>query len=385
MLFLTACRNLEKQGSEEGDTEKSFTYTCPMHPQVVQNAKGTCPICGMDLVPFDKNNPDKFLTLSRRQQQLANITLLTIGSTDQASSGFTTRGQLVSDAMRSTAISSRMKGRIERLYVKEPGRLIKKGQLLFTLYSEDLLALQKEYLLTFRQSARWPEDARLAALLQASRQKLRLYDLSDTAIRNLEEKGSTDALTNYYAPYEGYLSASQVKEGDYVEEGSPLLTLERLDKLWVEADIFPTDGATLQADQIMEVRPDGSEETFHTGVEFIEPEYGASSQIRRIRGSIPNNGGTLRPGTYARITIRSASATQGIFVPTTAVVDNGQKKHVWLSGKNDRFEAKEVSTGPGSGAMIEITKGLKAGDRIAGTGAYLLYSEYVLKKGTDPI
>ncbi|HJT74104.1 MAG TPA: efflux RND transporter periplasmic adaptor subunit, partial [Chitinophaga sp.] len=142
-LLLAACK---ETGKKEIAAEKKQTYTCPMHPQIVQDKPGTCPICGMDLVPFDKTNKETALTLGESQIALANITTMTVGA--GALSNFKRlNGRLATDPEKTAVISSRVPGRIEVLFVKETGVKVNKGQPLYKIYSEQLATLQQEYLL----------------------------------------------------------------------------------------------------------------------------------------------------------------------------------------------------------------------------------------------
>ncbi len=157
-----------------------------MHPQVVQTKPGTCPICGMDLVPFDKNNKDAFLELSESQIALANITTTIIGA--NALSNFKQlNGRLVTDPQQTSILSSRVAGRIETLYVKETGVKVSKGQPLYKIYSEQLATLQQEFLLAVAQVKQFPDNEKFRQIEQAARQKLLLYDQTPAQLNQLQQ------------------------------------------------------------------------------------------------------------------------------------------------------------------------------------------------------
>ena len=137
---------------EHDKTAKADKYTCPMHPQILNNGPGSCPICGMDLVPINSSGSKNELSLSDSQIQMANIQTLKISSATFSTSKLL-NGRLIVNPERSTLISSRYSGRVEKLYVKETGGRIKKGQALFQVYSEELQTLQQDYLLQLKQEA----------------------------------------------------------------------------------------------------------------------------------------------------------------------------------------------------------------------------------------
>src|SRR5688572_28849789 len=183
-IFLAAC---DDKKEATGTSDKKQTYTCSMHPQIVQDKPGTCPICGMDLVLFDKNNRDAFLTLSESQITLANVSTVIVGSA--ALTNFKQlNGRLNTDPQQSAYISSRVAGRIENLYVKETGVRVNKGQPLYRIYSEQLVTLQQEYLIAAAQVKQFPTDERFVQIEKAARQRLLLYDQSNSEINKLTER-----------------------------------------------------------------------------------------------------------------------------------------------------------------------------------------------------
>ena len=169
-----ACQSEEAHDGEE--TALETTYTCPMHPQIVQDEPGTCPICGMDLVPVSQSGTDKReLMLSENQIALGNIKTKRVKFGDVNSNTILT-GKLVLDETQTDVISSRAQGRVEKLYIKETGQSVQKGQPLYELYSEELLTLQREYLLALKQNQELGrENPRFASFLEAAKQKLLLF------------------------------------------------------------------------------------------------------------------------------------------------------------------------------------------------------------------
>lgn len=361
------------------------TYTCPMHPQIVQTKMGTCPICGMDLVVFDKNNKDAFLTLSREQQLLANVTVLEIGS-GKVDNITRLNGRLVVNPSNTVYVSSRVAGRIESLSVKETGALVQKGQLLYRIYAEQLLALQKEYRLAVAQAKQFPADRRFQEIEAAARQKLLLYGQTPAQVTQLISTEQDNHYVYYYAPAAGVVAELTVSEGQYVAEGSPILKLEDYGQLWVEADLYPGEASTISKGQTVQVIIAGNEaEPFPMKVEFLEPALQAGTQLLTVRGTIKNSNRQFQPGMPVQVLLNKGSVSEVLQLPLAAVIRDGQSAHVWVQSAAEKFEPREVKIGLENAEMVTILEGLDEGEKVVISGAYLLYSEYILKKGKHPI
>lgn len=380
-LLLTGCKEANKKTSADGKVQ---TYTCPMHPQIVQDKPGTCPICGMDLVPFDKNNKEASLTLSESQTMLANITTTTVG-TSQVTDFKQLNGRLAIDPEKTAIVSSRMPGRIETLYIKETGIKVSKGQPLYKIYSEQLAALQQEYLLTITQAAAFPQDQRFQQLRDAARQKLILYGQSEAQLSGLVRANKVNPYVIYPSTVSGVVSEIMVGEGQYVTEGGAVMRVEGYDQLWVEADVYPAEVSSLHTGQPVGVIISGWEnEPQKMTIQFMNPTLQDSRQLVQVRGSIDNPGNRWQPGQQASILISVKSRKDAISLPVDAVIRDGRGAHVWIETGKGKFEPRIVSTGIESADAVEISSGLKEGDKVVISGAYLLYSEYILKKGSDP-
>lgn len=382
-LLITACTG--KKDKQETTAAEQQTYTCSMHPQIVQNKPGTCPICGMDLVPFDKNNKDAFLNLSESQMALANITTVTIGNST-LSNFKQLNGRLATNPGQTTFISSRVAGRIEVLYVKETGVKVTRGQPLYKIYSEQLSTLQQEYLLALAQVKQFPDDEKFRQIEKAARQKLLLYDQTEAQLNQLGQSQKISPYITYPATASGVVAELSVTEGQYVAEGGTIMRLEAYNELWVEADVYPAEAASIQKGQSLQVIIPGWEnQVQQMTVQFINPVYQSGTQLMQVRGTIPNANEQWQPGLQANILLPVKSKTGVLTLPVDAVIRDGKGAHVWIETTKGKFQPKMVRTGIEDFNAVEITEGLQSGDQVVVTGAYLLYSEYILKKGADPM
>ncbi|WP_242929288.1 efflux RND transporter periplasmic adaptor subunit [Pontibacter vulgaris] len=383
VAILVAACSAEEKSHAEGEKP---TYTCPMHPQIVQNEPGTCPICFMDLVPVTQSGKENGeLMLSESQIALGNIKTKRVKSGSVGSNAILT-GKLVLDETQTDVISSRAAGRIEKLYLKESGQTIKKGQPLYELYSEELLTLQREYLLALAQNRELgKENPRFASFLEAAKKKLLLYGLTEGQIRNLARTGQVSPRITFVAPAGGVVTEVAAAEGQYVAEGGVLYRLGKLGKIWVEAELYPQEVPNVKEGDEIKVSVEGfGQEPVTAKVTFISPEFRAGSQVAILRAELPNPNNQYLPGMQANVILPSDTGSS-LTLPTDAVIRDEKGAHVWVQSGKDTFKARMVTLGEESADNVAILSGLKENDKVVVSGAYLLYSEFVLKKGVDPM
>lgn len=382
MLLLTACKNKKATEAAKSDTY----YTCSMHPQIMQDKPGTCPICHMDLIPVAKSNEKKDeLMLSDEQIQLGNIQTDTLGRALVGDKVVLT-ATLNFDEMKVNTVSARVTGRIDRLYFKNTGDYIKKGDHLFDLYSEELNTAKQEYLAALeRQQALGNSIVDFKQLLQSAKNKLLLWGVSESQIDALAKTKQFSPLTAFYSTATGYVTELPVKEGQYVMEGGVVVKLANLSTLWAEAQVYASQLAAVDYKGVATVQlPDMPGKEITGKVTFANPEISADTRINLLRVSIPNTGNQLKPGMPAYVVLKGNTGN-AMTLPIDAVLRDGKMAMVWVQTDKNTYKRKMVETGSESGDRIEIKAGLQNGDVVVISGAYLLNSEYVFKKGAEPM
>ncbi len=379
LSFLTAC-DAKKADQTAGIKQ---TYTCPMHPQIVQDKAGTCPICGMDLVLVSAGGDKTEVTLSESQVELANISIQHVSMQDIGNS-ILLNGRLRADETQTEVVSTRVSGRLDKLFIKETGVPISKGQVIYEVYSEQLLTLQREFLLAHEQASSIANEL-YESYLQAAKKKLRLYGMTEAQITSLSNSKTINPRIQFAAPASGIITEMMVSEGQYVTEGTAIYKLEKLKSLWAEAELYPSEASLIKSGDPVTVSVSGFEnQPMKSTVIFLSPEYRQGSQIFILRAGLPNSEYQFMPGMRAELVFEH-SKRKALTLPADAVIREENGAHVYKKTGKGKFKAQMVTTGLENFNNVEITEGIKEGDTVVVTGAYLLYSELILKKGTNPM
>lgn len=383
MPFVTISCGDAHEEKEAGKAK--LTYTCSMHPQIIRDKPGKCPICGMDLVVFDRNNQDPSLTLSESQRALANITTIVVG--DSLLGGYrAVNGRVVTDPSKTVYIASRFAGRMDKMYVRETGVKILAGRPLYMIYSEALSALQQEFMVAFAQAKAFPQDEKFREIEAAARQKLKLYGITDAHINRLSEKKQPDPYVTVFAQVDGFVAELSVQEGQYVNEGDPVMRIEDYRRLWVEGDVYASFASSVTNGQNVEVSIAGDENNLLPGkVSFIAPNLESNSQIQRIRVEISNVKNQWQPGLQAIVRFPVSTKRTSLTVSADALIRDAKGTHLWVETGKGKFVPRMVETGLETAEGVEIKSGIEKGEKVVVTGAYLLSSEYILKKGSNPM
>lgn len=383
VFVFTACKNKQVK-----QTDSDTYYTCSMDPQVTEQKPGKCPICKMELTPVKKNASEKKdeIQLSDQQIQLGNIQTDTI-RTGTIGDELVLNASLNFNQMKTSSVSSRVTGRVEKLFYKNLGDYVKKGSPLYELYSEELNNAKQEYILALERKQSFTEQTAIDfdQLLQSAKNKLLLWGMSETQIKELERIKKTSALTTFFSTASGYITAMEIREGDYVMEGGTIVKLADLSTLWAEAQVYTSQLAAIDVNGTATVHiPDVEGKEIKGRIEFVNPEINPDTRINLIRVTIPNTGNQLKPGMAAYVVLKSRQK-QSLSLPIDAVIRDGKGATVWIKTGEHSFTNKMVTVGLETDDRIEIKAGLNAGDIIVISGAYLLHSEYIFKKGADPM
>jgi membrane fusion protein, copper/silver efflux system len=379
-LLLVACQGRKKEAvAVPPDT----MYTCSMHPQVMQERPGKCPICGMELIPVKRSRGrgEDGVQLSDQQVQLGGIRVDTVGGGAMGDRTVLT-GTVTVDETGSSAVSVRLAGRIEKLYVKTTGEYVHKGQKLYDLYSEELNNAEQEYLLALeRQETLHSNVVDLKQLAEAARQKLLLWGLSEAQVAELERVRQAQGVTSFYSPGEGVVASVESHEGDYVGAGTVVLRLTDLSSVWVEAQVYTSQLSELDRNAPVVVRlPDVPGREWTGRNTFVNPEVDPAARINGVRVALRNTDGILKPGMAAEVTVTSGKQ-HSLTLPEAAVIRNANGSLVWVETGHNWFRPAMVETGVEDEGRVEIRSGLTAGDVVVTEGAYLVNSEYGLKHG----
>jgi len=378
--FLLACE--QKTAAKEQD----IFYTCSMDPQVISDKPGNCPICGMKLTPVKKSaaKDTEDIELSDQQVQLGNIIVDTIKA-HHIGNQVRLTGTLAVDQQKISTVSARIPGRIEKLYVKSVGDRVAKGAPLYEIYSEELNNAKQEYMLALQRRQLFDRQTVIDfnQLIQAARHKLTLWGMTEEQIKALAGQEKVPPNTTFYSTESGYVTAINVTEGSYLMEGGAIVTVANLSTLWAEAQVYASERYRIPERAAATIRIPGETTEIHSAIEFAVPEI-SDNRISIVRATIPNKDHRLRPGTAVYIGISTASRS-ALSIPTDAIIRDGNGATVWLQTGPNKFKSKMVQTGTESDGITEIMGGLQTGDVVVVRGTYLLHSEYIFKRGTDPM
>lgn len=359
-------------------------YTCPMDPQVISDRPGQCPICHMELTPVVmRDGQQNSLRLSHEQVKLANI------QTQKVYLGYL-NNQLVANATVKEnqnnvhTITSRLAGRVERLAVKTKDAPIQKGQVLYWLNSETLAATQQAFIDMHQLLQQRPHDALLLETLQGAIQKLEQWGLSSTQIQDLRKRKSPLLPFPILSPKAGIVKSLQIAEGATVMEGDLLMELVSYDNVWVEAEVYAEESAHVRLNQPVEVSLENQAPLTGKVVQLL-PQVAASSTVHLVRIVVtPPPSTVLLPGMQVLVGWHEKEA-KTLIVPTNAVLRDAHENTVWVKQADASYEPRSVHLGKTTGNYAQVLHGLTEGEEVVTSGAYLLQSEYIFRKGASPM
>jgi Cu(I)/Ag(I) efflux system membrane fusion protein len=357
-------------------------YVCPMHPQIIKDQPGTCPICGMDLVERMLDP----MTGKRPQVALTSAVVQTLGvRTAQVERGtlwkyISTVGRIEYDETRLAHVHPRASGWIESLELRAEGEPVKRGQQLAELYAPDILSAQVDFLLS-RDGGRTGQRGISA---DKARNILRLLDVPDDIIRAIENTGEPRNRIPVRAPIDGIVTQMTARDGMYVTESSQMFTIADLSRVWVMVDVYEHQidwlAPGLTAEMTVPARPGRS---WEGKVDYLYPELDPQTRTLRVRLVFDNPGLVLKPNMFANVVIYGGPKRDVLKIPAEALIVTGERTAVVKSLASDdggqRFQPVDVVTGMQRGGEVEILSGLDEGDRIVTSGQFLIDSESSLQ------
>ena len=318
--------------------------------------------------------------ISPEKQQLIGVRTAVV-ERKPLSRSVRTVGVITYDETKVTRVHSKIEGWIDKLYVDYTGKLVEKGQPLFTIYSPDLLATQQEYLLAAKAKERLstssiPEvKSGAESLVEASKRRLALWDISEKQIRELETKGEAQRTLALYAPHSGFVIKKEAFQGMRIMPDRELYTIADLSTVWVNVDIYESEIPFVRPGQRAAVTlsyDPGT--TFNGKVSYSYPYVDEKTRTAKVRLELPNPGFKLKPDMYVNAEIK-IDGGRHLAIPEEAVLDSGMRKIVFIDKGNGHFEPKEVKLGAKMDGFYQVTAGLQEGQKIAASSAFLLDSE----------
>jgi RND family efflux transporter MFP subunit len=432
-----------------GDYPKEHkTYTCPMHPEfVTDDPNDRCPNCGMKVVETQggaQEPGDEGLSASPAQGAAAERKILfyrnpmnpkitspvpmkdemgmdyvpvyaeeaapaaggvtgmaTVEITsegihlsgvqtepavfERAARSVRTVGTVTADETRIRHVHTKIAGWVERLFVNFTGQLVRRGQPILSIYSQELLASQEEFLRARETASKFAaselQEVRRGGeeLLQSAEQRLRLFDVPEDFIAELKRTGQPKRAVTLLAPVSGFVTAKEVFEGQQIEPGMELFTITDLSRVWIEADFYEYEARALHIGQEAKVTlPYDPSRQLAGRVTYIYPTLNPESRTLGVRLEFQNPDFGLKPGMFANVEL-PLDATEGIVIPDSAVIDTGERQIVFVSLGGGRFEPREVKLGVRSSGKAQVLSGVAAGDQVVTRANFLLDSESQLR------
>jgi RND family efflux transporter MFP subunit len=373
-------------GAASEAPRKILRYRDPQDPKYTSEKPGLNPETGNELEPVyaeQQTAAPGAIQIAAEKQQLIGMRY---GAAEWSSEGQEIRfaGRVVPDETRVTRVHAKVDGWIERVSVDFTGQLIRQGQELLTIYSPELLASQQELLLALKakglmQHSSMPESAgNSTGLVDAARRRLELWDLSRGQIDEIEHTGKPIKSITLYAPAGGYVTARNAFPAQRVTPETELYAITDLSRVWVMADVFEADAPQIRMGQSATVMLPGTNTTMAARVAYLQPQIDPATRTLKVRLELANPGMRLKPEAFVDV-LMQIGAGRRLTVPAEAVLDSGTAKTVFLDRGNGLFEPRQVETGQRIGDRVEVVKGLRPGERIVTSAAFLLNSETQMK------
>ena len=360
-----------KSHKHETESSKKEIWTCSMHPQIQIDKPGKCPICAMDLIPLRQGGATydaDAIHMTHEAAQLANV-LTTVVSKQNPVKEIRLYGKVQADERLLQSLVLYLPGRIEKLYVNFTGETIRKGQLLASIYSPDLVTAQQELLETAATKKAQP------MLYEAAREKLLQWKLTESQVTGIESSGKIKTSFEVYANASGIVTARRVNTGDFISPGTVLFEVADLSRVWVMFDAYESDLPYLSPGQKVSFTIQSMPGENYSGtITFIDPVIDPVTRVAKTRVEMSNQGMKLKPEMFATGNV-SATLNQfrgKLVIPRSAVLWTGKRSIVYVKQPGDEpvFNIREIELGPMLGNSYVVESGLMDGEEIVTQGAF---------------
>jgi membrane fusion protein, copper/silver efflux system len=372
--------------------EQKEQWQCPMHPSIVEDHPGDCPICGMKLVKIAGTGgsaggaamPEGLseVTIDTARQQLIGLKVVH-AERGPVGGSWRTSGRVAIDETRWHHVNVKFSGFMEQVHADFVGRPVKKGEPLFSIYSPELLAAQQEYLLALETRKRLAQAGGMSTdgddLVAAARRKLELWDVPRSEIARIERTGEASRTITFRSPATGVVTKKDVVPGMQVNAGAMPFEIADLSRVWVLADAYETDLRHVKvgtpASLTLKAFPNRS---FEGRVAFIDPLLDPQTRTAKVRVEVPNASGALKPEMFGEVVFHGAKR-EGIRIPADAVIPTGTKSVVFVALGDGKFQPREVQLGEGDASFVEVVSGIEKGDGVVTRANFLIDSESRLR------
>jgi Cu(I)/Ag(I) efflux system membrane fusion protein len=379
-------------GTAEG---KILYWYDPMHPSYRSDKPGIAPDCGMKLLPMYageaeamKHMPPGTVKLSPEKQQLIGVRYTEVHRGDLIRT-IRSVARVEPDDTKIARVHVKIAGWIDKVYLDYVGKLVKKGEPLFSLYSPELVSTEQEYLIARKgekslADSSYPEVAAGAqSLLRAARDRLRLWDVSEDQIKHLEDTGEVKRTVTLYSPADGFVVDRNAFEQVYVTPDKDLYEIADLSTVWVYVDIYQFEAAYVTVGQPVSMQLSYYPgKTYNGKVDYIYPTLDRKTWTVKVRLAFPNPDYDLKPGMFADAELKINYGVR-ILVPSEAVLNSGIRQIVFLARPDGYFEPRQVTIGPRFDDQTVILRGLRPGDRVVASGNFLIDSESQLSSAME--
>ncbi len=436
-LGFSSCQENKESTHTESTNKVETYYTCSMHPQIKEDKPGKCPICHMGLTKVEVEHDEHHGHQAMAQESKGEETIYYCESDPSVTSQapgecpldgtpmlkkkntskalkvvakvklrksqvdhfkadvfpVTTMkmerkirilGSLRKSEEKESNIPARVPGRVEDVFVQSTGSFIKKGDPVLKLYSPRLLTGGEEYLIARKNYFSNKKSREFRELYQQSRERLKLWGVQDFQLETWAKSKKIPREITIYSPVTGIVETKNAVVGKYFKEGQSFFDLVDLSSLWVELDVYEHDSALVSLGQKVDIQFTAYPgETWSGQVDFVSPVLNQKTRTLKIRTTLDNSSGKLRPGMVGSASLSVSLEGMPLVIPKTAVIDTGKRKVVWLEVSNNRYQAQEVQTGFESSGYVEVKEGLKENDKVVIEGNFLLDAQAKLFGGYE--